>query len=440
MSPIATPDAAAIELSYWDGVKDSRDAEAFRSYLERYPDGRFAGLAAVRMKELAAVASATAGPPAGVADLLEGTWELQMPDNNAQMLVHWNPRNEQYEGVLMRHGRISQWVGFVLGEVVWKGKPVGDSRRIRESQLTRIGSNGVSQSLNWLDGEFDLDRSTPDELVTSFGRLRRVGSSVADPRSGREPAVIASTPPTAFLAGVWIGRDGALYRLAQEGNRLTLTTDSRPVFDDDVISTYTLVGRVPITEAVGAQFQLVLNGTRLSGNWQRAPIRADKCQVPQDSAEVNGEWRDKDQLLVLRHAKTSYKASTQMALVGDDSCGSVVALGRKDTEELLRGPLGRGGVGARIYGLTSWWDGGMAAIQFGWQGRLRLKLEDGSHAYREGLRDDDEILAIDGAPVKSLTVDEAVMRLHGQPGSAVALEIRRKGEGATLSLSVRRIE
>jgi len=48
----AEPQADAVELAYWDTVKDSDNPEMFRAYLERYPDGAFAPLAKVRMDEL----------------------------------------------------------------------------------------------------------------------------------------------------------------------------------------------------------------------------------------------------------------------------------------------------------------------------------------------------------------------------------------------------
>jgi class 3 adenylate cyclase len=48
------PHADDVELAYWDTVKDSDNAEMFRAYLERYPDGAFAPLAKVRLDELGA--------------------------------------------------------------------------------------------------------------------------------------------------------------------------------------------------------------------------------------------------------------------------------------------------------------------------------------------------------------------------------------------------
>lgn len=58
---VVTPDEApagagfderAMELAFWDAVKDSRDAADFEAYLARYPKGTFAALARNRLKKL----------------------------------------------------------------------------------------------------------------------------------------------------------------------------------------------------------------------------------------------------------------------------------------------------------------------------------------------------------------------------------------------------
>jgi len=41
----ATADPAAIELAYWESIKDSANAEDYKSYLKKYPNGQFADLA-----------------------------------------------------------------------------------------------------------------------------------------------------------------------------------------------------------------------------------------------------------------------------------------------------------------------------------------------------------------------------------------------------------
>ena len=240
-------------------------------------------------------------------------------------------------------------------------------------------------------------------------------------------------------AGTWVGRDGAWYALALDGNRMTLKTDSRPVSEDECRSTYTLVGNVPINALVHAEYQLVLRGNRLTGTWSRGPVPADKCTIPPDTAEVEGELRDKDGMMGLRQERTSFKAVTQMSLLGDDSCAGVEPGARKMVEDVIYGPLGPGGLGVRLDGLTSWWDGGFSMVHYGWQGRLKVGVKEGSAAYGAGLRDEDEILAIDGVPVNSLNAGEAVRNLHGEVGTVVTLDIRRKGVVEPISLTVQRI-
>ena len=45
---VAIVDPAALELAFWDTIKNSNNPEDFKSYLEKYPDGQFAGLAKSR--------------------------------------------------------------------------------------------------------------------------------------------------------------------------------------------------------------------------------------------------------------------------------------------------------------------------------------------------------------------------------------------------------
>jgi hypothetical protein len=45
-----TNDPAALELSYWETIKNSTDLEDFKAYLAKYPNGQFAELAQVRLR------------------------------------------------------------------------------------------------------------------------------------------------------------------------------------------------------------------------------------------------------------------------------------------------------------------------------------------------------------------------------------------------------
>ncbi|WP_296348484.1 adenylate/guanylate cyclase domain-containing protein [Reyranella sp.] len=49
---VADPEQVAIELAFWDSVKDSDNPAMYEAYLERYPEGAFSPLAQVRLEEL----------------------------------------------------------------------------------------------------------------------------------------------------------------------------------------------------------------------------------------------------------------------------------------------------------------------------------------------------------------------------------------------------
>ena len=55
-------DEAAVELVFWQSVKDSEDPSEFEEYLKQFPNGRFAGLAKIKIKRLKKAAAAKAEP------------------------------------------------------------------------------------------------------------------------------------------------------------------------------------------------------------------------------------------------------------------------------------------------------------------------------------------------------------------------------------------
>ena len=239
--------------------------------------------------------------------------------------------------------------------------------------------------------------------------------------------------------GTWVAKDGTPYNLTLDGNRLTLKTKQRRVPEDEVRSTYSMVGNVPLNVFVQTEYQLILQGNLFSGTWSRGAVPANKCTVPPDTSGVTGELRDSEGMMVLHHDRTSYLAETQMNLF-DDFCKKVTAIERETVEETIYGPLPRGGLGVTLSGLTSWWDGGFSMVDFGWQGRLSVRVNPDSPAFAAGLRDKDEILAVDGVAISSLSAGEAVVRLRGEPGSNVTLEIWKKGSKDTSFITLRRVE
>jgi len=73
------PSPAAIEFSYWESVRDSRDPEVYQTYLNKYPNGQFVDIAKAKIRELsrqAAPSEATGGQAEGVETWKAGNGEI----------------------------------------------------------------------------------------------------------------------------------------------------------------------------------------------------------------------------------------------------------------------------------------------------------------------------------------------------------------------------
>jgi serine/threonine protein kinase len=55
--------AAQIEITYWTSIKDSKQRPLFQAYLQRYPEGQFAGLAKAQLETLASEPVRSISPP-----------------------------------------------------------------------------------------------------------------------------------------------------------------------------------------------------------------------------------------------------------------------------------------------------------------------------------------------------------------------------------------
>src|SRR4029078_12752917 len=75
ITSIAAVDPKAIELAFWETIKDNINTEMYEAHLEKYPQGEFARLAEAKLAEL----QATACPPGAVS--------FVFPKTNAGALV-----------------------------------------------------------------------------------------------------------------------------------------------------------------------------------------------------------------------------------------------------------------------------------------------------------------------------------------------------------------
>jgi carboxyl-terminal processing protease len=62
----------------------------------------------------------------------------------------------------------------------------------------------------------------------------------------------------------------------------------------------------------------------------------------------------------------------------------------------------------------------------------------GTPASRAGIQSGDKIVEIDGESTKGITIDDAVNKLRGEPGTDVTITIRRKGEAEPLEYTITR--
>lgn len=62
----------------------------------------------------------------------------------------------------------------------------------------------------------------------------------------------------------------------------------------------------------------------------------------------------------------------------------------------------------------------------------------GTPASRAGIQSGDQIIKIDGKSTKGITIDKAVNKLRGEPGTSVQITIKRKGESKDIDYSIKR--
>lgn len=94
--PTQPDDQQAVELAFWESIKNSADAEDFQAYLDKYPTGQFVALAERRAKKKsgkttdAAAISETAQPEATELGITGGARGLEWADADNGADINWN--------------------------------------------------------------------------------------------------------------------------------------------------------------------------------------------------------------------------------------------------------------------------------------------------------------------------------------------------------------
>ncbi|HLY89032.1 MAG TPA: PDZ domain-containing protein, partial [Acetobacteraceae bacterium] len=283
-----------------------------------------------------------------------------------------------------------------------------------------------------------------DEAIASYRRYLALASDAADAQKVADEIIKLEfhqerQAKEQASSGVWMESDGTPYSMQVVGNKWRLSTTVRP-FQPDVEYRYGPgLGSIgmPISDMEQIAFNLELRNNKLAGTWQRAETQVDKCTVPAETGDVQGELDAANGTVTLQFTKARYKTLTAAPFVlsfeTKDTCRDVSVLERRNVRFVFRGPLPAGGIGVYVttaHGLMSSKD---------WIGELRVTgTVKGSPAELAGLYSADMLIAIDGVPVTTLSAGEAIFRLRGAPGSDVRLTIQRPKAKEPVTVTLRR--
>lgn len=185
---VQTVDPRAVELSFWDSIKDSKQADDFKDYLAKYPSGQFAGLASRR---IAALSQAPAAPQS-VTRSSEATPAPAAPAYAPQQVAMAAPSNAP----------------TMASKIEEQGKmtylKVTDLRATRRDNLLRIqaevtnSSNGNQQlyyRFKWLDQDgFTVWDEEPWKPVIIYGAQKQVISVVSPTFKATDFRLILQSP------------------------------------------------------------------------------------------------------------------------------------------------------------------------------------------------------------------------------------------------------
>lgn len=242
----------------------------------------------------------------------------------------------------------------------------------------------------------------------------------------------------AARVGTWVDEEGSVFSLAMNGDQMTLKTAQRRVTEDEVVVRNPIVGQLANWYFVPLTYQMKIEGDKLKGVWSRPGFKLDACDIPEESGEVTGEVLDSDGKITLQYSRTKFSGTVQPLLMSDDTC-NVVSAGKSDFRVSFFGPLPSGGIGVALGGIQVYRPEGFSAAELGWHGHVFVaEIVPDSPAHRAGLRKGDQILSIDGVPVKGMKAYEPFVRLRGKPDTDVTLTVLHKETRETGSVTIRR--
>lgn len=261
------------------------------------------------------------------------------------------------------------------------------------------------------------------DAMASYKRYLALAPDASDARRVEDEIIkleyrLEKTEKFKARGGFWIDTGGSFYKVTAEKGKLQLQgtrmrSRSDIEYSDIMIFNFGGLGNLGYEQIT---IRLDAKGSKLSGIWEVPSGKVfptDVCTIPAEKGEVEGEMDD-DGRMVLRLMRAKYKIVQVEPPLGSPTCQEVSVIETRPVEMVFHGPLADGGV--RYAGVN---DNGNFTIH---------KVDRGSNEEAEGMEEGDEILSIDGIPVRALaTTPEKVRRLRGDIGTTCRLLLRKPG-------------
>jgi adenylate cyclase len=102
----ATPDTQALEIEFWDSVKNSTRANEYEAYLEQYPEGNFVALARARLEAISEEAIGLRDPQDREVEL--SFWESVRNSDNPKLIQAYLEKYPKGEFISLAQIRLAE--------------------------------------------------------------------------------------------------------------------------------------------------------------------------------------------------------------------------------------------------------------------------------------------------------------------------------------------
>lgn len=163
----------ASELTFWQSIRDSKEAEEFEAYLNAYPDGKFAPLARIRAREIKGAESPKKAKPT----VPEAS--LQQPTEPVDRESTRSGSSEGFVPAIFLPMAVADYVLLRNEPVTIHRHPSETSRPVGVSKRARVVRRiGTIQDSDWVRIELGLQAGFGTQPLTGHVRTSQLGTAL----------------------------------------------------------------------------------------------------------------------------------------------------------------------------------------------------------------------------------------------------------------------